>query len=716
MITEDSKKISETLENLAVHEHLALLFSSQREQFEVIAPFLHMGLERGERCLYLADDITPKAIIGRLKAEGIEVENALEAKSLVIEVRKRGYFDPEFMIRLLKESAEAAIADGYSALRVTSEMSWLLARDGGIERLNDFEAMLNYFFPQYPALGICQYDLQKFRPETVKEVVLCHPNVIVGGSLRKNPMEDSNVRLNLVITEQQRIEEELRQSEMRLAEAQRLAHLGSYEFDVHTGQSKWSDETFRILGLDPTIAKPSIDELIRAVHSEDKIRVQRTIVSALKERAPFELEFKITVGHSVKHLLGIGQVGLDDSGEVSRMFGTLMDITERRRILDALQLSEERYRRLLASVTDYVYSVSIIEGRAASTSHGAGCLAVTGYSPEDHLADPFLWYTMVFPDDRILVTEEAEKRMRGESARPLEHRIIHKNGSLRWVRNTIVPRRDADGNLIGYDGLVEDINERKLIEESVRESESHYRAMIDTFDGFVMMCRSDYRIVFMNAQFIKRVGKNACGEDCREFVREMANIIPPFISDKALSGENLSWEAHCPDQGQWFSIVNTPVRGVSENISVLITIQDITQKKSIEQALKENQERSRDVVETVEEWIWELYPNGIFKFTSGKVIQFLGYEPVEFSGKSFLDFLMPFEMERISTIFRDAIALQRPIVSLELVCRHKDGHPVKFETSGKPFFDEAGALLGYRCISREIADRRKTKEEKPAQS
>jgi two-component system, chemotaxis family, sensor kinase Cph1 len=94
VITEDLRKISDTLENLAVHEHLALLFSSQREQFEIIAPFLRTGLERGERCLYLADDITPKAIIGRLKAEGIEVDNALEAKSLVIEVRKRGYFDP----------------------------------------------------------------------------------------------------------------------------------------------------------------------------------------------------------------------------------------------------------------------------------------------------------------------------------------------------------------------------------------------------------------------------------------------------------------------------------------------------------------------------------------------------------------------------------------------------------------------------------------------
>jgi PAS domain S-box-containing protein len=159
-----------------------------------------------------------------------------------------------------------------------------------------------------------------------------------------------------------------------------------------------------------------------------------------------------------------------------------------------------------------------------------------------------------------------------------------------------------------------------------------------------------------------------------------------------------------------------PVRGTDGKVSVLVTIQNITEKKLIEQALKENRDRSADLVETVEEWIWELYPNGIFKFTSGKAKEFLGYEPVEFSGKSFLDFLMPNEIERISSILRDAFSGQKPIVSLHHVCRHRDGHPVECETSGKPFFDEAGILAGYRCISKEISYRRKSERDEQAAS
>ena len=712
MNSDETSAIPGIIDHLAVHEHLALLYSGHREQFDVMTPFLRSGLERGERCLYLADEVTPTSTLNKLRSEGIEVDNALAAKSLVVESRKRGYFDPENMIRFLKEATESAIADGFTALRIGSDMSWILARQGGIERLSDFEAMLNYFFPQFPALGICQYNLQRFKPDTVKEIVLAHPSVIVGGAIRKNPMEDSNVRLNLVITEHQRAEEQLRQSETRLAEAQRLAHLGSYDFDVRTGETKWSDETFRILGLDPTVGKPSIDGLFKGVHAEDKIRVERAIVSALKEKNPFELEFRVVVGHSVKHVLGLVQVALNEAGDVVRLFGTLMDITERRRILDALQASDERYRRLLASVTDYVNSIAIAEGRTTSTSHGAGCLAVTGYSPDDHLADPFLWYTMVYPDDRFLVTQEAERRMRGESTTPLEHRIIHKNGSIRWVRNTIVPRRDQNGRLVGYDGLVEDITERKRIDETLRDSEAHYRGMIDAFDGMIMVCANDFRIEFMNAQFIKCVGRDARGEDYRDFSRKAAEVCPPCVNERVFQGEAVQWEEQGSKDGKWYSILNSPIGSKGATVAVLVTIEDISIRKRTERVMLENRQRYLDLVDSIYDWIWEVNVQGVYTFASHRVKDILGYDPEEVVGKTFVDLLMPSEIERISSIFQEYVTAQKAIISLENICRHKDGHPVVIETSGKPFFDPEGRLAGYRGVDRDITERKKREREK----
>ena len=90
---------------------------------------------------------------------------------------------------------------------------------------------------------------------------------------------------------------------------------------------------------------------------------------------------------------------------------------------NAFRASEQRFRQLVESVTDYIYTVKIEAGHPVATSHGLGCVAVTGYTPEEYAADPHLWYRMVYEEDRPAVTEQAAKVLSGETALPLEHRI-----------------------------------------------------------------------------------------------------------------------------------------------------------------------------------------------------------------------------------------------------------------------------------------------------
>jgi sigma-B regulation protein RsbU (phosphoserine phosphatase) len=125
---------------------------------------------------------------------------------------------------------------------------------------------------------------------------------------------------------------------------------------------------------------------------------------------------------------------------------------------EATPESEQRYKHLLASVTDYVYAVMVEDGRAVATVHGPGCEAVTGYTSDEFETDQTLWYRMIREEDRAAVLEQAERILKGEEPPPLEHRIIHKNGTERWIRNTTVPRKDAQGRLLAYDGLVYDLN------------------------------------------------------------------------------------------------------------------------------------------------------------------------------------------------------------------------------------------------------------------
>ena len=144
-----------------------------------------------------------------------------------------------------------------------------------------------------------------------------------------------------------------------------------------------------------------------------------------------------------------------------------MDEAEHLRVEEVMRESEERTRRMLNAITTYTYSVEVSGGRAISTTHDGACLFVTGYSEDDYMRNPFLWYSMIHPSDRGMVEDAIAKILEGQVISPIEHRIIRRDGTTVWIRNTMVPHIDEKGTLVRYDGLVEDITGRKQVEASI---------------------------------------------------------------------------------------------------------------------------------------------------------------------------------------------------------------------------------------------------------
>lgn len=151
--------------------------------------------------------------------------------------------------------------------------------------------------------------------------------------------------------------------------------------------------------------------------------------------------------------------------ELARLNVDLHDeVSEHRKTEENLKESEERFHRIINTITDYIYTVRVSDGRAVETVHLPACVAITGYSEQEFRADPYLWINIVYEEDRKKVMGWTEKILNGERMGTIEHRIVRKDGALRWLSDTPVFHFNKEGRLIAYNGVVQDITERKLAE------------------------------------------------------------------------------------------------------------------------------------------------------------------------------------------------------------------------------------------------------------
>jgi PAS domain S-box-containing protein len=156
----------------------------------------------------------------------------------------------------------------------------------------------------------------------------------------------------------------------------------------------------------------------------------------------------------------------------------------------------------------------------------------------------------------------------------------------------------------------------------------------------------------------------------------------------------------------WF--IASPLYDTRGNIvGAIESIRDITDRKKAEEAIRESEKRFRNIVETTNDWIWEVDETGSYTYASPQVLAMLGYPPDELLGKTPFDLMPPKEASRVSQIFSKIFASQQPFSSLENTNLHKDGHTVILDTSGVPVFRPDGTFCGYRGIDRDITERKR---------
>ena len=272
------------------------------------------------------------------------------------------------------------------------------------------------------------------------------------------------------VTERKQAEAALQDSERSLLEAQAVARLGNWTVDLVHNQTVWSRELFRLLACDPDRVEPGMDNFLRAVHPDDLERVRAAVMGAM-QRPPdgaYLFEHRIVVNGEVRFVEQRGRVDFDAAGQATRMYGTTMDVTERRQAAMALQ----DYKEMLEQAEALVKLGSWAgDAQSQQLTISAQLFRNIGLDPAGRMPSDAEYLARIHPDDRAMVADDMQRIRRGEETGELVFRTDPGNGPMRWLRRTVHRiSRSADGDGRGprYIGTLLDITEAVAAEERLK--------------------------------------------------------------------------------------------------------------------------------------------------------------------------------------------------------------------------------------------------------
>jgi len=268
-------------------------------------------------------------------------------------------------------------------------------------------------------------------------------------------------QLGLTI-ERMQIEIKLRTSETQLNEAQHIAYLGSWEWDVLTSKVRWSDELFGIFGLQPQESGATLETFLTFVHPDDRKIAESAIAQAFQDRVFPHYEYRIIrPDGTVRTVQAYGKVIADESGRIIKMVGTAQDITERKQLEEQLRQERIFLRTLIDNIPDTVYVKDMACRKVIANLAEVRVLGLQSEAEvigkDDFAVHPKELAERFFADDQVVLQT-------GQPVLNREEYLINEQGQKSWLLTTKIPLRDEGGQIIGLIGLGRDITERKQME------------------------------------------------------------------------------------------------------------------------------------------------------------------------------------------------------------------------------------------------------------
>jgi PAS domain S-box-containing protein len=402
------------------------------------------------------------------------------------------------------------------------------------------------------------------------------------------------------ISARKKAERDQRNANMELEQAQAVAHLGSWKWNLEAAEVEWSDEMFRIFGIDKATYSGRLGDVIsQVIHPDDLHIVLPANAAEFSSKKPQEYRI-IRPSDGATRIIWAkaGKTILDKAGNPLYLTGIALDITDSRQTEQALRSSEERHRLISGLISDYVYiGIADQQGNTTTEWVSGPFEQTTGYSLEELQVIPGGYGSLVLAEDMPDLLKKQARLLAGENMEA-EYRITRRDGEIRWLRDTIKPIATT-GQQIRLLGAVKDITESKKAEAALMTSEKKLKSLIDSQTHFVIRTDLQGNYTYWNPKFEQEFGWIHLSPDASAY-----NTIAPYHQARVTEVVT-----NClTHPGQVFSVeIDKPARngGMRSTLWEFTCLTDehdqpselqcmgieITERKTAEEALRKSNER-----------------------------------------------------------------------------------------------------------------------------
>lgn len=505
--------------------------------------------------------------------------------------------------------------------------------------------------------------------------------LVIAGVLRML-RRDREQQLRLVATDRALVErkaasqfaaEEARQANQLLALTAQMAHVGHWRFTVPSNALWWSEEVFRIFGLDPASGSPTLEAAIGAYHPDDRAVVIRCVSEATQQGREYDFSARLVrPDGSVREVICQGCCEVDSNDHVTALFGTILDVTQMRASEKAVRESEARFRSFADNSTAVLW---IINAQTLRMEYLSPAYETVWGEARDHvLADIRHWAELIHPDDRAQATEAMPRSLAGERI-ALEYRIIRPcDGEVRWIRDTGFPIPAPDGGVLRVAGMALDITEERQAKTALAASEARYRLLADNTRDMIVQVDMD-----TTRRYVSPAARILLGYEPQELLgTKLLDMIHPDdqpvvravladlsngIRTSAIQRQRyrrkdgsyvwveVSYQIFCDEAGQPQGCV--------------ACTRDITQRIEAEHRLRESEFRFRLLAENTSELIMLGHDDGRRSYISPASQRLLGFAPEELGTMRLRDCVHPEDLPHLYA------ATARSVSIGEVSCVHR---------------------------------------------